>query len=238
MLSATESVASKSRFALDQPSIISADPRRPRSRARLVAGARQPQRRGNFKTIPAGRHFPKFVARILISAFSKIEINSAKNLIRGDSSIEISVAQDRSRKRSTATTRSIAPALVVDRKSSSRWISVCCLKNYRELRQSWQLLFEIRRAQCCYHFATQLAGTGQDGLIRRRECKGVLCPKTLTKWHAIELGGMAEAERAIHARLGTQGTILSRIGAYARFGSKRSSARSTASSEIRVRGQR
>jgi len=46
----------------------------------------------------------------------------------------------------------------------------------------------------CYHFATQLGGTRQNGLVRRRGEESVLGPKTLTKWHAIKPGGMAEAE--------------------------------------------
>jgi hypothetical protein len=45
-------------------------------------------------------------------------------------------------------------------------------------------------------FATQLDGTGQNGLVRGRNSERVLGPKILTKWHAIELGGIAEAEFA------------------------------------------
>jgi hypothetical protein len=45
-------------------------------------------------------------------------------------------------------------------------------------------------------FATQLGGMGQNGLVRRRNSERVLGPKILTEWHAIELGGIAEAEFA------------------------------------------
>jgi hypothetical protein len=48
--------------------------------------------------------------------------------------------------------------------------------------------------RCCYHFATQLDGTEQNELIRRRSYRCVLGPKILIEWHAIELGGMARAE--------------------------------------------
>src|SRR5215831_4732473 len=47
----------------------------------------------------------------------------------------------------------------------------------------------------CYHFATQLGGTRWNGLVRRRGCASILGPKTLTKWHVIELAGMAEGEQ-------------------------------------------
>src|SRR6516165_2156117 len=46
----------------------------------------------------------------------------------------------------------------------------------------------------CYHFATQLDGTRRNRPVRWRDREGVQGPKTLTKWHAIELGGMARAE--------------------------------------------
>jgi hypothetical protein len=41
--------------------------------------------------------------------------------------------------------------------------------------------------RCCYHFATQLDGTEQNELIRRRSYRCVLGPKILIEWHAIEL---------------------------------------------------
>jgi hypothetical protein len=44
-------------------------------------------------------------------------------------------------------------------------------------------------------FATQLDGTKQNGLVRRRGYGCVLGPKILIEWHAIELGGMAGADR-------------------------------------------
>src|SRR5262245_33008288 len=46
----------------------------------------------------------------------------------------------------------------------------------------------------CYHFATQLAGTRQNTLVRQRGCEPQLCPKTLTEWHAIEPAGMDKTE--------------------------------------------
>jgi hypothetical protein len=46
----------------------------------------------------------------------------------------------------------------------------------------------------CYHFATQLGGTGQNGAVWPCANGCNLGPKTLTDWHVMELGGMAEAE--------------------------------------------
>src|SRR6516165_8398467 len=43
-------------------------------------------------------------------------------------------------------------------------------------------------------FATQLGSTGRNWGVQRRAYECVLSPKTLTKRHAVELGGMAEAE--------------------------------------------
>jgi hypothetical protein len=43
-------------------------------------------------------------------------------------------------------------------------------------------------------FATQSDGMEQNGPVRPDDGARVLGPKTLTKWHAMELGGMAEAE--------------------------------------------
>src|SRR5215471_5129952 len=46
----------------------------------------------------------------------------------------------------------------------------------------------------CYHFATQLDETRWNGPIRRRDCKGALGLKTLTKWDVTERAGMAKTE--------------------------------------------
>jgi hypothetical protein len=54
--------------------------------------------------------------------------------------------------------------------------------------------FQDRAA--CYHFATQLDGTGQNGTVWRPGYGRKLGPKTLTESHAMELGGMARAELA------------------------------------------
>ncbi len=46
----------------------------------------------------------------------------------------------------------------------------------------------------CYHFATQLGGTRQNGAGRGRHLLPFKAPKTLLKRHALERAGMAEAE--------------------------------------------
>ena len=63
----------------------------------------------------------------------------------------------------------------------------------------------------CYHFATQLDGTAQNGLVQERGCEGTLDLKLLTKWHVKERPGMAETELgnrcSIRLSYGTNGKI-------------------------------
>ena len=59
---------------------------------------------------------------------------------------------------------------------------------------------KIRAA--CYHFATQLDGTGQNAAVWRQGCECILGPKTLTSWHATKRGGTASFEVGIQSRCG------------------------------------
>jgi hypothetical protein len=52
----------------------------------------------------------------------------------------------------------------------------------------------LKDRAACYHFATQLDGTRQNGLIRSDDSARLLALKTLTKGHRKEWGGMAKGE--------------------------------------------
>jgi len=49
----------------------------------------------------------------------------------------------------------------------------------------------------CYHFATQLDGTGHNRVARRQGGKRVLGPKTLIRLHMARRGDMAQIEAHI-----------------------------------------
>jgi hypothetical protein len=63
----------------------------------------------------------------------------------------------------------------------------------------------VQRPPACYHFATQLGVHATERLVRRQGDERVLGPKTLTNWHAIERGGMAEGEQPNRRRRGILG---------------------------------